>query len=241
MDVRRRPAVALVCLCLLLLAVNFAVTPRHVGAVVLETAMVGTGLMLGFCLYGIGYWMGGWKGKHPWFVCSHCLTPQQAIVPDGHTQVCPACGKLSSANQLDRRTLSEMVPRKNRGGISFRTRPHAVLFSGILLGLTGLVMYPILMTDMQEVVIQLGTHSGFCLGLRRWMFWANGVPRMPSAPFFGYGDYVSLAVTVGLILITASIYWYAGLLRSRIGMLLPLVVAAMNLAVNAVFFAAIVK
>lgn len=241
MYVYRRPGVALVVLWMLLLVLSAAVTPRA-GVVIIEIILIGTGLSLGFAIYGVGYWMGGWKGEKDWFVCSHCLTPQRANVPDGHAQVCPACNESSSVSYLDRQTLVEMVPPQDRGWFSCRTWPHAILFSAILLGLTGLVLLHFLApSNAEKAVIAFGSECGLCLGLRSWMFGPTEIPPVPLTILFGYGRYLPIAVAIGLILLTVSTYWYAGLLRSRKGMLLPLVVAVVNTAVNVVFNAMILK
>jgi hypothetical protein len=211
-----------------------------------EMVLVGVGLALGLALWKIGYRVGRRLGGR-WFVCSHCLRPQPAKVPDGQVQTCPACGQASCVNELDSQTLRELeAPLGKRlpsGCVWRRTLLLTVCTLAAFFAISCIVRFLAYIEVRVEGVPEwLGFPLFFtaaCCG-EHWHEW----------PVLGYGLYfysyhiacvlsvwsnalgmpfhVQLLIAYPAVCAAVAAHWHVGLSQWRRGWLLPTGIAAIN-------------
>jgi hypothetical protein len=212
-----------------------------------EMILVGVGLGLGMSMWWVGHRMGN-RLSGRWFVCSHCLSPQLARVPDGQIQLCASCGQQSSVNELDRQTLLELQP----AGYALFARWAAwrwtlALTTGTLAAFFTISCTVRLLAYMGVRIKGLPDWLAFPLAImvtccgERWLQW----------PLIGYGlcfycyEFVclvsrsmdafdlplrtQLAAAYGPIVGIIAAHWYAGLRGWRRGWLLPAAIAVANI------------
>ena len=210
-----------------------------------EAVLAVTGLGLGLAMWALGRRIGR-RWCHHWFVCSYCLQPQPASVPDAQMQSCPACGRRSSVNHLSRADARRLGAAGKTVLLPSRRR---VAVSALLLTLLTLALLSI-----PGLVIRQVWPAGppWPTEDENWIlfpltFIATEMPQTPALGwgwcFFNFDLFVLIAEQVedvvrgdiaenttcyvGLVLLLA-LHWYAGLRRWRRGWLLPVALQAFN-------------
>ena len=214
-----------------------------------QMVLVSLGLVLGLIIVGLGRWIGRRLVRN-WTLCVHCQTPQPLTVRRDKLQPCTSCGQGFPARRLPRREVRKLLGRRpyrigwwmtwllalGLATVTFCALcvpgliMHAAYPDGIDVKTDQLLKFPLAFTFYWTATAWPGLATGLMfvtyntVGLAMEGLEKAGLESQTAMAAIAYGVYA---------LILAA-HWFVGLRRYRLGWLLPVVLALLNITSAAV-------